>query len=80
MGHVVGRARVPLRAVDRPPRQGLHGHGRDELGGGLGHHHLHAGPGLDEQPGQLGALVAGHAAAQAQDDVFALQFIHGRAI
>jgi hypothetical protein len=54
--HVVGLARVPLRHVDRPARQRLHGHRRDELAGRLGHHHLHGGAGLDQQRQSSAAL------------------------
>jgi hypothetical protein len=75
--HVVGLARIPLRAVHRPVRQRLHGHGRDELGGRLGHHHLHGGALLDERAAQLRRFVTGYASAEAQDDVFAGKLFHG---
>ncbi len=78
--HVVGLARVPLRGIDRAARERLHGDGRDEPLGRLGHDHLHGGARLGEQARQLGRFVAGDAARKAQENVFARQFVHGRAI
>jgi hypothetical protein len=52
--HVVGLARIPLAQHHRLARQRLHRHRGDELAGGLGHHHLHAGAGLGEGPHQFG--------------------------
>jgi hypothetical protein len=68
--HVVVRPRVPLRAVHRPARQRLHGHGCHELAGRFGHHHLHRGAGLGQQAAELGRLEAGHTARQPQHDMF----------
>ena len=71
VGHVVVRPRVPLRHVDWSPRQRLHRHRRDELARGLGHHHLHRGAGLDQQPAEFRRLEAGGAARQAEHDMAA---------
>ena len=68
--HVVGLAGVPLRDVDGPVAQGLHGYRGDELRGRLGHDHLHLRALLDQQAAQIGRLVAGHAAGQPQNNVF----------
>jgi hypothetical protein len=58
--------------------QRLHGHRRDELRGRLGHHHLHRGAFLDQGAAQLGGLVAGDAAGEAQNNVFVLLgHVHG---
>ncbi len=75
--HVVGLARIPLRAIDRPVGQRLHRHRRDEMLRRLGHHHLHGGAFLDQGAAQFGRLVAGDAAGEAQDDMFASKIIHG---
>ena len=72
--HVVGFARVPLARVDGAVRERLQRHRGDELLGRLGHHDLHGGPGLDQRPRQLGGLVAGDAARQAEHDVAAREF------
>ena len=64
--HVVGAACIPLAQDHGSARKCLHGDRRDELAGSLGHHHLHRGTALDQQPAQLGRLVAGHAASQSQ--------------
>ncbi len=63
---------------DGPAAERLHRHGGDELRRRLGHHHLHGGAGLDQFARQLGGLVAGDAARQAEHDVFALQGGGGR--
>ena len=80
MGHVVvqrpDRAAVPLTAVYRPAAQSLQRHRRDELLGGLGHHNLHAGAGLDQRPAQFGGLVAGDTARQAQHNMPARELGH----
>ena len=68
--HIVGLARVPLRGVDAALAQGLQGDRGDELGCGLGHHHLHGGAFLDERAAQFGGLVARNAAAESQNNVF----------
>ena len=52
--------------------------GGDELLGRLGHHHLHRRAGLDQLAHQLGRLVAGDAARQAEHDVAAGQLGGGR--
>jgi hypothetical protein len=70
-GMLLGSRRVPLRGVDRAAAQGLQGDWRDELLGGSRHHHLHGGALLDERPAQVGGLVTGDAAAEAQHNVFA---------
>jgi hypothetical protein len=75
--HVVGLARVPLAGEHRPAGQRLHRHRGDELLGGLGHHHLHGGPGLDQFARQLGGLVAGDAAGQPQHDMTKFVFVTG---
>ena len=74
--HIVVGAAVPLRIKNRPPAQGLHGHRGDELCRRLGHHDLHRSPFFDHRAAQLGGFVAGDAAAEAQNNVFALQ-VHG---
>ena len=76
MRHIVVGAAVPLRIKNRPPAQSLHGHRRDELRRCLSHHDLHRSPFLDHGAAQLSGLVAGDAAAEAQNNVFALQ-VHG---
>ena len=69
-----GFARVPLARVDGAVRERLQRHGGDELLGRLGHHDLHGGAGLDQRARQLGGLVAGDAARQAEHDVAAREF------
>nr|GEU28492.1 hypothetical protein [Tanacetum cinerariifolium] len=53
VGHVVVHARIPLAGKHLVARQGLHGDGRDEMLGGVGHHHLHRGAGLGQRAAQL---------------------------
>ena len=72
--HVVGLARVPLARVDGAVRERLQRHCGDEVLGGLGHHDLHGRSRLDHRARQLGRLVAGDAARQAEHDVAARQF------
>ena len=72
--HVVGFARIPLAGVDGAVGERLQRHRGDELLGRLGHHDLHRRPGLDQRPRQLGRLVAGDAARQAEHDVAAREF------
>ena len=69
MRHVVVLARIPLRIKYRAIAQRLHGHRRDELRGGLGHHDLHGGPLLDQRTAQLSRLIAGNATCQTQNNV-----------
>ncbi|MNH42021.1 hypothetical protein D3C79_1036310 [compost metagenome] len=76
MRHAIGLARVPLRAVDRAPRKGLHGDGRDELLGRFGHYDLHGRAGLDQQPAQLRRLVTSYASAEAQNQMFTSELFH----
>jgi hypothetical protein len=75
--HVVGFAGVPLRDKHRAVTQCLHGHRGDELRCRLGHDHLHRSALLDQRAAQFRSLVAGDAAAQAQDDVFVEKCTHG---
>jgi hypothetical protein len=69
--HGVPRAQVPLRGDDRPAGERLHRGRRDELRRGLRHHHLHGGALALQLTRQLGGLVAGHAAGQAQHEMTA---------
>ena len=69
-----GFARVPLAGVDGAVRQRLQRHRGDEVLGRLGHHDLHRRAGLDQLARQLGGLVAGDAARQAEHDVAAREF------
>ena len=61
-------ALVPQIAARGPARDGLKGHGRDELLRGGGHHHLHFGAALDQAAHQIGTLVGGDAAGDPQQD------------
>ena len=72
--HAIGGAFVPLRGEHRLAGERLHRRGRDEVLRAFAHGHLHAGARLREQAAQLGGLVAGHAACQAQKDAAARQF------
>ena len=73
VGHVVRLARIPLAGEDRAVRQRLQGHRGDELLGRRGHHDLHGRAGLDQLAREVGGLVAGDAARQAEHDVLARQ-------
>ena len=72
--HVVGLPRIPLAREHGPVRQGLQGHRRDELRCCFGHNDLDSRAGLDEFAREIGGLVAGDAARQAEHDVLAGEF------
>jgi len=78
VSHVVGLAGIPLRGVDRATGQRLHGHGRHEMLGRLGHHNLHRDAGLHQGTAEFGRLERGNAPRQAQNNVFSSKMAHGR--
>jgi hypothetical protein len=69
--HVVRLARVPLAGVHHAVRERLHRHRGDELLGRFAHHHLHGGAGLHQFAHEVGGLVAGNAAGEAEHEVLA---------
>ncbi len=68
VAHSVVGARRPQIGEHRPAGQRLQRQRRDEAARGVRHADVDGHPGLDEQPRQLGGLVRGDAAGDAQDD------------
>ena len=68
VAHAVVGAGRPQVGEHRPARQRLQRQRRDEAAGGVGHADVDGDAGLDEQPRELGRLVRGDAAGQAQHD------------
>jgi len=56
---------------------GLEGQRRDELHGALGHHDLHLGAALAQATHQVGALVGGDPAGDAEQDARGTGLVHG---
>ena len=56
----------------RPAAERLQGLHADKAGGGSGHHHLHLMALFGQQAYQLAGFVGGDAAADAEQDVFAV--------
>ena len=77
MRHVVGFAGIPLRGIDRPVTQCLHGHRGGELCCSLRHHHLHRRALFHQSPTQLCRFVASDAPSEPQYDVFSSKVVHG---
>lgn len=81
MGHgatAVGTGTIPQAGPHRPPGQGLKSHRADETRGRLGHRHIDARAGLDQQTSQFGRLVGRDATGNAQDETLADEFGHDR--
>jgi len=55
----------------------LEGKRRDELSGSAGEDHVYGGPGLGELAGEIGSLVAGNAAGDAEDDALSVERVSG---
>ncbi|MNM88746.1 hypothetical protein D3C81_1009690 [compost metagenome] len=58
------------------PGQGLHGQWGDEFGAATGHDDAYLGAVFQESANQLGTLVGGNAAADAENDALPIQPLH----
>ncbi len=76
MAHGGLGGRVEQVEVHRVAGQRLQGQRGDELAAAAGHDHAHFGALVAQAADQLGALVGGDAAADAQDDAFPIQPLH----
>ena len=76
MAHGCFGGRVEQIQVNRVAGQGLHGQRGNELTAAAGHDHAHLGALVEEPANQLGALVSGNAAADAENDAFPIQTLH----
>jgi hypothetical protein len=66
--HAAAARGIPQRGLHRPAGQGLKGQRRHEALCGLGHHHLHLAPALDQQAAELRSLVGGDSPCHSEDD------------
>ena len=66
----------PLIRVDRPSRKGLKRQRRDKARCGVGHRDGNVGTSLGQPADNMTNLVAGDAAAEADDHAFAREIIH----
>ena len=60
--------------------EGLQGQRRDEFTAAAGHHHMYFGTLIAQAPNQLGTLISGNAAADAEHDAFTKQPLHRPAL